>query len=269
MTEERTLAEIYWEKLINENDYSQAERFYEKTKQNGQLTPEMSYVMGLWHHQRENYRKAADALLDGLVEMPASSELYYALANTMREMGNETLALEYYNNAIFLNPGYIDAYFAKGQLLGLMEEIEEAVESLCKAQQLAERTEEMIAIAVEMSFLEQSSLAIEIYFTALLKDPDNYYLYSNLGVELAELGEYSDAVFCHEKALSMTQSDPDVWYNAACTYALMNETLRSLLALEKSIELDPTNRDYAADDPELESLHKMKRFWKLIGRNEP
>jgi len=36
------------------------------------------------------------------------------------------------------------------------------------------------------------------------------------------------------------------------------------LALEKAVTLDPENRNYAMQDPELENLRKHKRFWKIV-----
>lgn len=66
----------------------------------------------------------------------------------------------------------------------------------------------------------------------------------------------------------MTENNADLWYNAACTYALMGEAMRGLLALEKAIQLDDENRNYAMQDPELEALQKHKRFWKLVKQNQ-
>lgn len=128
--------------------------------------------------------------------------------------------------------------------------------------------QEMIAIAVELSGIGMADEAIHIYFMGLLREPENYYLYSNIGIELAEQQDFSDAVFCHEKALQLDPENADLWYNVACTYSLMGEAMRGLLALEKAIILDDENRNYALQDPEMEFLQKHKRFWKLIKRNE-
>jgi tetratricopeptide (TPR) repeat protein len=173
-------------------------------------------------------------------------------------------AERYYRHCLALRPRYLDALFCLGQVLAAQEKNQEATRYFCKALKQTKNVQEMITIAVELSALDLPDLAIHIYFMALMREPENYYLYSNLGVELAEQQDFADAVFCHEKALQMTSDNADLWYNAACTYALMGETMRSLLALEKAITLDEENRNYAIQDPELESLHKHKRFWKLM-----
>ena len=45
MAGEKTLAYLHWEKLVQNNDFPQADRFYEKMKQEGQLDAEICFVM--------------------------------------------------------------------------------------------------------------------------------------------------------------------------------------------------------------------------------
>lgn len=87
MAEEKTLAYLHWESLVQSNDFYQADKFYEKMKDTQQLNVEICFVMGLWYRQMQQYGKAADAFVQGLLLKPDSSDLYYELANTMREMG--------------------------------------------------------------------------------------------------------------------------------------------------------------------------------------
>lgn len=268
MEGEKTLAYLHWEKLVKNNDFVQADHFYEKMKAEQQLDAEVCFVMGLWYRQMQQYGQSADAFVQGLIMQPRSGDLYYELANTMREMGNEEAAERYYQYTLALKPNHLDALFCLGQVLAGQERSREAGEYFCKALGQTDSVEEMIAIAVELSAIGMADQAIQVYFCALLQEPDNYYLYSNLGIELAEQQEFTDAIFCHEKALEMTSDNADLWYNLACTYSLMGEAMRGLLALEKAIQLDDENRSYAMQDPELECLQKHKRFWKLVKRSE-
>jgi len=267
MAGEKTLAALHWQSLVENNDFVQADKFFQKMKKTQQLDVEVCRVMGLWYRQMQQYGQSADAFVQGLVLRPNHSELYYELANTMRESGNDESAVRYYQLCLSLQPAYIDAWFCLGETLAALEQTEAAAEAFCKAMALTTSVPEIIALAVAFSELGLVDQAIHSYFYAMLLEPDNCYLYSNLGVELAELGAFADAVFCHEKALKMAPEDADVWYNSACTYTLMGETMRAFLALEKAIQLNDANRDYALQDPELESLQKHKRFWKLVREN--
>lgn len=264
MAEEKTLARFYWERAVDENNFVQADRFYKKLKKEKQLDYELCFVMGLWYRQMGKLDFSVEAFSQALFFAPNQYELYYELANTMRELNREELAERYYRYSLTLKPNHIDTLYCLGQVLANQEKREEAEMYFCKALQLTKSVEEMIALAVEFSALGNVDQAIHIYMQALLIEPDNFYLYSNIGIELAEQEEYQDAVFCHEKAIQMEPENADLWYNAACTYALMDEPIRALLALERAIQLDPENRECAIEDAELEKLHKYKRFWKLV-----
>ena len=264
MTQEKTLARLQWEQAVENEDFAQADKLFFKLKDDGQLDSEIAYVMGIWYRQMHQYSNSVGALGLGLVAKPDSYELYYEAGNTLMEMGMDEAAEKQYRSCLTLKPSYVDALYCLGKVLANQNKMDEARVQYCKALKLIDTVEEMIVLAVEFSAIGDVDQAIHVYYQALLKEPDNFYLYSNIGVELAEQGDYRDAQFCHEKAMQMAPDVADIWYNPACAYTLMNEPMRGLLALEKAITLDPENRNYAAQDPELENLHKHKRFWKLV-----
>ena len=86
----------------------------------------------------QQYGKAADAFVQGLLLKPDSSDLYYELANTMREMGSEEGAERYYKHCLALRPNYIDALYCLGQVLAGLERTAEAADCFCNALQLAD-----------------------------------------------------------------------------------------------------------------------------------
>ena len=167
VAEEKTLAYLHWEKLVQHNDFNQASRFYEKLRQEQQLNVEICFMMGLWYRQMQQLGQAADAFVQGLILKPDSSDLYYELANTMREMGSDEGAERYYRNCLALRPNYLDGMFCLGQVLAAQEKDKEAAQWFCRALELAVTAQEMIAIAVELSALGLADQAIHIYFLAL------------------------------------------------------------------------------------------------------
>ena len=165
---EKTLAYLHWEKLVQKHDFPQACRFYEKMRDEQQLTVEVCFVMGLWCRQMQQYGQAADAFVQGLILKPDSSDLYYELANTMREMGSDEGAERYYRHCLALRPHYLDALFCLGQVLAAQEKDQEAALYFCQALEQADMVQEMIAIAVELSALGLADQAIHIHFAACL-----------------------------------------------------------------------------------------------------
>ena len=53
-------------------------------------------------------------------------------------------------------------------------------------------------------------------------------------------------------------------YLIAGTYALMGERQQAIENLEKSIKLEETNRIYARNDPDFESIYNEPEFEELV-----
>ena len=67
----------------------------------------------------------------------------------------------------------------------------------------------------------QSDKALEAYKKALNIEPNNFELYSNMGVVLKDLGKPKEALAAYEKALSLNPNDPDSHVNLA--YLLLSQ----------------------------------------------
>lgn len=266
MNENKSLLYQRWETTVQNGDFAQANKYYQKMLKDQIEVEKVHYVMGLWYRQHELFTSAINAFKRELALDPeARADIVYEMAHTFQEEGELTKAEAYFQEAIALKPDYIDAIFSYGQLLANGEKSDSAIEQFYKASALGCRDVDIyINIAMEISNLSFGEQAIELYFMALIIEPENYYLYSDLGAEFAELGDFETAVFCHEKALSYNNFVSDLWYNLACTYSLMEDAQRGLFALEKALTLDSNNRAYAGIDPELDFLHDHAKFWKMI-----
>lgn len=262
-----TIAYQKWQNAVDCGDFDQAQKYYRTLKGTEQEPPEVSFVMGLWQRQNGLFEQALDAFSRALVVNDRSSaQVLYEMANTYVEMERPHEAAVLYERSLRLEPEAVEVRFCYGQLLGRLEQKEAAKEQFCHVLQMidGQDVETYINVAVELSELGLGELAIDIYSQALLKEPENYFLYSNLGVEFAELGDFDSALFCHQKGLAMNGFAADLWYNLACTYSLMDAVDEGLAALEKAILLDGDNKLYAEDDAELANLRQDGRFYRLL-----
>ncbi len=57
-----------------------------------------------------------------------------------------------------------------------------------------------------------------------------------------------------------------VHYNAACTFAVLNEAERALDLLEHAVELGWGDRAWMENDSDLTSLRELPRFQALLAR---
>ncbi|MGA8104779.1 MAG: protein kinase [Candidatus Acidiferrales bacterium] len=89
-----------------------------------------------------------------------------------------------------------------------------------------------------------------------------------LASQLAYLKQDADESIRHlQTAVALRPSDPNTLYNAACTYGILGKKTEALEALKKAFAAGHGNRDWAAQDPDLDLLHDDPEFQKLVGRS--
>jgi serine/threonine protein kinase/Tfp pilus assembly protein PilF len=90
-----------------------------------------------------------------------------------------------------------------------------------------------------------------------------------LATTYAYLGKPSNASEHLEKAVAMRPNDPNVLYNAACTYGLMQMKNEALMMLAKSAETGFSDFEWASRDPDLASLHDEPEFKRVLEMWKP
>lgn len=72
------------------------------------------------------------------------------------------------------------------------------------------------------------------------------------------------AIACLERLLARDRKSDLAWFNLACYLALAGDTDQAIDALTMACGLAETCRDYARDDPDLDSLRNDPRFRQLL-----
>ena len=84
---------------------------------------------------------------------------------------------------------------------------------------------------------------------------------------LASLKDADECVRQLQTAIALRPGDPSTLYNAACTYGILGKKAEALDALKKAFAAGWGNKDWAANDSDLECLHEDPEFQKLVGRS--
>jgi len=110
----------------------------------------------------------------------------------------------------------------------------------------------------------QIDFEIEFYERILNRDPNYVEVLMNLGDLFTKKG-------CHRRALQvdlrlarLRSKCPEVFYNLACSYALLNQVAPAVEALENAVELGFADLDYLLSDPDLASIRAHPLFQRLI-----
>ena len=80
----------------------------------------------------------------------------------------------------------------------------------------------------------------------------------------ASIGKTDDSVRQLQTAVTLRPNEPNVLYNAACTFGLMEKKPEALDMLRRALEAGYANLDWASRDPDLTCLHGDAEFERLI-----
>jgi len=140
-------------------------------------------------------------------------------------------ALSEYENAIYLNPEYAEAWSNMGALLCEMSEYEQA----------------QISIKKSIEINEESPQA-----------------WSNMGSLLIELDQLKDAIKNFEKSIKISPNRAETWTNKGHAYQLLGEKKQAISDFKKAIEIEP---EYAEAHNNLAHIY-LDNFNFLLGWSE-
>ncbi|ABF39775.1 serine/threonine protein kinase with TPR repeats [Candidatus Koribacter versatilis Ellin345] len=87
-----------------------------------------------------------------------------------------------------------------------------------------------------------------------------------LAATLAERRGDEDEAMSHLRtAIALSPGDANTLYNAACTYGILGNKQEALDALKKAFTSGYGNLAWAAKDPDLDCLHDLEEFRKIVG----
>ncbi len=118
------------------------------------------------------------------------------------------------------------------------------------------RRREQYQLDFELDFLGRVLERDPLYGDALKVHADN----------LAAKGYYNRALQADLQLARLRPDKPIVWYNLACSYALLGMTDRAFEALERSLRLGYGHFAHLRRDPDLKSLRRDPRFARLLRR---
>ena len=115
------------------------------------------------------------------------------------------------------------------------------------------------ALRKELAFLE--SLA--------RRCPQDVDVLKTLGDLYTRTGHYEDGLKTDLELTRLCPREPLVWYNLACSCALLDRTDEALASLERAIVLGYRDVRWIREDRDLNSLKNDRRFDVLLQRLVP
>jgi len=151
--------------------------------------------LGLALAQRGRLEDAADSYRRAIDAKPSYADAHYNLANTLLRMGRTDLAIEHYNKALQYRPDYLDAHCNLATALMSQEKTTQAQRHYAAALRIAFR------LGDEFRAQGNIDAAAAVHRKAVQIDPNSAKAHYLLGLDLADLGQMTEAVEQYRKAL--------------------------------------------------------------------
>lgn len=248
----------------NQGKYQESLQFLKKALK---LLP---VSVGLWrdialvYSHIGKYKDALYSIEKSINLDPDSSYSYLIKGNILSRHSLIEKAIISYEKAIEIDNKNADAWFRKGYVLGEIEDYYGAIESFrvgLKYKPNDEVTLFNLAINLEkINNFEESKKTI-----LLLLQINSSYPEANsfLGYLYYKEGKYLEAIKIFDNLFKQSDS-ATIPYYLSCIHSKLGNYKKSLKYLEEAIKLEPKLKDTAKTDNELNDLHSISEYKKLI-----
>jgi adenylate cyclase len=220
----------------------------------------------------EHVAHAMDASERALQMDPDSAEAHASRGMALYVSKRFKQAERRFETAMMLNPNLLEAYFLYGMMCSSLGNFEKAAWLYLRAADVSPADYLPLVYLCqaysEMGRKDDESKArhraIELIERALGVNPDDARARYMGAANLASVGEKAKAIEWANLALRSSEDEPMVFYNAACTFAVLEEHDRAIDLLERAVQLGWGDRAWMANDSDLASLRDKPRFQALL-----
>ncbi|XP_048389026.1 protein O-mannosyl-transferase TMTC4 isoform X3 [Stegostoma tigrinum] len=155
-----------------------------------------------------HWRTEEDLFTSALSVCPFNAKVHYNVGKNLADRGKEISAIQYYREAVRLNPKYVHAMNNLGNILKERKELHEAEKLLSRA------------VAIQ---------------------PDFAAAWMNLGIVQNSLNKFEEAERSYWTAIKYRKKYPDCYYNLGRLYADLHRTAEALNAWRNATLLKPNH----------------------------
>jgi serine/threonine protein kinase/Flp pilus assembly protein TadD len=221
---------------------------------------------------KDNLREAEAASLRAIEIDPDSAPAHASRGLALSLSDKRDEAAREFERAIELDPKLFEAYYFYARALLAEGDLERANEYFRKAAEVNPEDFQaacfigmtLTAPGQEEEAREADRRAIEVIERHLDLQPDDTRALQLGAGTNARLGNVDLAKEWAARATTISPDNASIWYNAACTYALIDDADAAVDALENSIGTGLADVRWIQNDPDLNSLRDNERFKQLL-----
>jgi len=241
---------IYYNKKVLENDKNYKDAYYQ---------------LGLLFEDVGDINKSIKSYRRALRIDPEDKLSLYNLAVLYDTMGRDYLAESIYLNLIRLDPSNSYAMNNLGSLYESRGEYKKALKYVNRSIDIKDDFYlSHFNLGVILKALKRDEEAIFEYNKSLSLKEDYQYTYLNLSAIYIEKKDYLKSIHVLTKGIAECKVNHDLYYNRACSYAILNNREEALNDIRKCLELSPKLLKWVESDRDLDCLREDKEFINIL-----
>ena len=198
------------------------------------------FSLGLTHHQRGEYKEAIEYYGQAIEINPQDSKSYINRGTAKAVLGNRTEAIKDYDKAIEINPQYAEAYFNRGTIKAKPGNYTETIKDYDKAIEInPQYAEAYINRGNAKAGLGNHTEAIKDFDKAIEINPQDAEAYFNRGVAKTKLGNHTEAIKDYDKAIEINPQYAKAYFNRGVVKAESGNHTEAITDYDKAIEINP------------------------------
>jgi predicted O-linked N-acetylglucosamine transferase (SPINDLY family) len=188
----------------------------------------------------QRYQEAVDSYDRAIVLAPGYAEAHNNRGAALMALKRADAALDSYASAISLRPDYAEAHYNRGVMLHEVGRVDEALESYARAVALQPR----FAAAhynqgIVLQGLRRVEAAMRSYRAAVQANDSFAAAHNNLGAVLRDLGSTDEALDCLARALQINPTLVEAHMNLGHTYTVLMQPEKALASYDNALRSDP------------------------------
>lgn len=227
----------------------------------GQLIYLSFYALGQVEYIRSNYDHAIVLVKTAIEALPETSQInalelaldtaYYGLGFMYHITEQPVSAINFYSQAISLNPKFAEAFTNRGNVYEGLGEFDLAIADYDQA--LALSPEDAVAISAinnrGLVYMNQGKVeqAINEYDKAIALNSEDPDLFNNRGIAYTHLGKDELAIADFEHAVTLNPQDADSYYNRGLLYHNQGKINQAIADHNRAISLNSEHVDALID----------------------
>lgn len=256
--------------IYNEiGDIKSSIKYYQKIIEIDPTYKDANYQLAIIYEDLGQIKKAILYYKRVLRLDPNHTLSMYNLAVLFDNNGKDEDSEKLYNKILNIDPHNHYALNNLGSIYESRKDFNKAYELIKKSIEIEDNFYlSHFNFGVVLKALGEIDNAIDHYFKSIRLKPDYEYTYLNLSAIYIEKGEINKSIEILTIGINRCNIVHDLYYNRACSYAILNNKDKAIIDIETCLDLSPNLIRWIEKDKDFDDLRNDSKFTQIINKSK-